>query len=302
MSVTFRWILASALILIILAIHPSAWAQSARSPGCASGVAGYLGARALYHRTRPGRAARRRSCPGWTLSCPSRSGRPCPFGFSPIREPPSVPTCFGRLPANRRRFSSIPLRAPNGIKSMWAPIGRPCISLMRKRASGWKAGRGTARSINQPAATCSRPGSKAARSMAARSSTGIFEGGNRFGPQGNIFEHLQGWFDVAARSIWNSRRFPTMPRSFWWTAKRWSNGRDSTICVRAWRPAPGSGRSAGGASSFGLLQCLCAHRTMAEHPSPVLSGGEGRTPWSNGPCSGRTTVFFGPSAYRPCGL
>jgi hypothetical protein len=28
--------------------------------------------------------------------------------------------------------------------------------------------------------------------------TGIFEGGNRFGPQVNLFEHFQGWFDVAA--------------------------------------------------------------------------------------------------------
>jgi hypothetical protein len=27
---------------------------------------------------------------------------------------------------------------------------------------------------------------------------GIFEGGNRFGPQGNILEHFQGWFEVAA--------------------------------------------------------------------------------------------------------
>jgi hypothetical protein len=27
---------------------------------------------------------------------------------------------------------------------------------------------------------------------------GIYEGGNRFGPQGNLFEHFQGWFDVAA--------------------------------------------------------------------------------------------------------
>lgn len=27
---------------------------------------------------------------------------------------------------------------------------------------------------------------------------GIFEGGNRFGPQVNLLEHLQGWFDVAA--------------------------------------------------------------------------------------------------------
>ncbi len=27
---------------------------------------------------------------------------------------------------------------------------------------------------------------------------GIFEGGHRFGPQGNIFEHFQGWFHVAA--------------------------------------------------------------------------------------------------------
>jgi hypothetical protein len=27
--------------------------------------------------------------------------------------------------------------------------------------------------------------------------TGIFEGGNRFGPQGNLLEHLQGWFDLA---------------------------------------------------------------------------------------------------------
>jgi len=26
----------------------------------------------------------------------------------------------------------------------------------------------------------------------------LFEGGHRFGPQGNIFEHFQGWFDVAA--------------------------------------------------------------------------------------------------------
>jgi len=28
--------------------------------------------------------------------------------------------------------------------------------------------------------------------------TGIFEGGNRFGPQGNLLEHFQGWFDAAA--------------------------------------------------------------------------------------------------------
>jgi hypothetical protein len=27
---------------------------------------------------------------------------------------------------------------------------------------------------------------------------GIFEGGHRFGPQGNIFEHFQGWFEVGA--------------------------------------------------------------------------------------------------------
>ena len=29
--------------------------------------------------------------------------------------------------------------------------------------------------------------------------TSIFEGGNRFGPQGNLLEHFQGWFDVAAQ-------------------------------------------------------------------------------------------------------
>jgi hypothetical protein len=29
-------------------------------------------------------------------------------------------------------------------------------------------------------------------------SMGIFEGGNRFGPQGNLFTHFQGWFDVDA--------------------------------------------------------------------------------------------------------
>jgi tetratricopeptide (TPR) repeat protein len=28
--------------------------------------------------------------------------------------------------------------------------------------------------------------------------TSIFEGGNRFGPQGNLLEHFQGWFDAAA--------------------------------------------------------------------------------------------------------
>ena len=28
--------------------------------------------------------------------------------------------------------------------------------------------------------------------------SGIWEGGNRFGPQASLFEHLQGWFDVAA--------------------------------------------------------------------------------------------------------
>ena len=192
MSIFSRWI---SVFGIILAIHPFAWAQSAAPP------------------VPP---------PSWPVtSAPAR------FIIQPEQggPPPLVSSVNLYLPDPK--WADMPIRVFTdtgiavGSDLLWAPPGEPATLLFDSTSgaklyqvyvgSNWpamhlpdaKAGvwmetrEGDGKTIDnlQDMLQSWKQSSKVlGRAIIA----GIDEGGNRFGPQTNLLEHFQGWFDVAA--------------------------------------------------------------------------------------------------------
>src|SRR3984957_2465030 len=192
MSILSRWIAAFG---IILTIHPPAWAQSAAPPAVP---------------------------PAWPVtSAPAR------FIIDPDQGgPPRLMSCVN-LCLPDPKWAAMPIRVFTdtgiavGSDLLWTAPGEPVTLLFDSSSraqhyqvyvgSDWpllhlpdaKAGvwletrEGNGKIINnlpEMLQAWNQSGKVIGRAIVP----GIHEGGNRFGPQSNLFEHLQGWFDVPA--------------------------------------------------------------------------------------------------------
>ena len=192
MSMTSRWILAFA---IVLAIRPSAFAQSAAPPAAP---------------------------PAWPVS-----SAPARFVIAPDQggAPPLVSWVSLYLP--EPKWAAMPIRVFTdtgvavGSDLLWTAPGEPttfvfdsssgaktykvymgsnwpAMHLANAKAGVWLESREGDGQIINNLPDMLQAWSQSARVNGRAIVTAIFEGGNRFGPQGNLLEHFQGWFETTA--------------------------------------------------------------------------------------------------------
>ena len=192
MSIISRWISA---LGIILAIHPSAFAQSAAVPVAP---------------------------PEWAVAT-----APARFIIDPDHGGPPPLVSWVSLYLPEPKWAAMPVRVFTdtgtavGSDLLWTAPGEPATFLFDSSSgakrykvyvgSNWPAmhlavakagvwlecreGDGeTVNSLPDMLQAWNQSGKVLGRAIIPA----IFEGGNRFGPQGNLFEHFQGWFDAAA--------------------------------------------------------------------------------------------------------
>jgi hypothetical protein len=191
MSILSRWILAFG---IFLAIHPSAWAQSAAPPVVP---------------------------PAWPVtSAPAR------FVIEPDHGAPAARVSWASLYLPDPKWAAMPIRVFTdtgtavGSDLLWTAPGEPAtllfdsssgakqykvyvgsswpaMHLADPKAGVWLESRlGDGKTIDH-LPDMLQAWNQSGKVMGRAIVPGIWEGGNRFGPQGNLLEHLQGWFDVA---------------------------------------------------------------------------------------------------------
>jgi PKD repeat protein len=192
MSITSRWILPFALIL---AIHPSALAQSAAPPVAP---------------------------PAWPVtSAPAR------FNVDPDQADAKALISWVNLYPPDPKWATMPMRVFTdtgtavGSDVLWTAPGEPvtlvfdtssgakryhvymgsnwpAMHLPDRKAGVWLETRvGEGKSIDHLLDVI-QAWNQSSTVVGRALTTGIFEGGNRFGPPGNVFLHLQGWFDAPA--------------------------------------------------------------------------------------------------------
>jgi hypothetical protein len=191
MSFISRWISAFG---IILAIYPSAFAQSASPPVVFSAwPVTSSPARFTIEPDQAGSPAR----VSWAELC-----LPEPkWATMPIRVFTDTGTAVGcdLLWTAPGEPATLLFDSSSGAKRYQVYVGSnwPVMHLPDPKAGVWlesREGDGTAvNSLPDMLQAWNESGKVNGRAIV----TGIFEGGNRFGPQGNLLEHLQGWFDLA---------------------------------------------------------------------------------------------------------
>ena len=193
MSIISRWVSA---VGIILAIHPSAFAQSAAPPV----------APPAWPVT---------SAPARFIIDPDQGGPPPPhvswvsldlpepkWAAMPVRVFTDTGTAVGSdlfwtAPGEPATFL---FDSSSGAKRYQVYVGSnwPAMHLANAKAGVWLEGReGDGKTINN-LPDMLQAWNQSGKVLGRAIIPAIFEGGNRFGPQGNLLEHFQGWFDAAA--------------------------------------------------------------------------------------------------------